>query len=119
MVPRARAAAESGFASKLRKVLSFSVTHRLVTPEASDDLVAIKCNLCEDTPLNPPGARRKTYSCEENCPTGALVRVDPIEYFSEIGRDAGVCVSRSDSRRRSKHSQERSTCARVAHRRSA
>jgi len=45
--------------------------------------------LCEDTPLNPPGARRKAYSCEENCPTGALVRVDPIEYFSEIGRAQG------------------------------
>jgi len=56
-----------------------------MAPAASDDLVAIKCNLCESTPLNPPGARRKAYSCEENCPTGALVRVDPIEYFSEIG----------------------------------
>jgi hypothetical protein len=59
-------------------------------PEASDDPVAIKCNLCEDTPLNPPGrAKRKAYSCEENCPTGALVRVDPIEYFSEIGPAQG------------------------------
>jgi Fe-S-cluster-containing dehydrogenase component/CRP-like cAMP-binding protein len=59
------------------------------TAAASDDVVAIKCNLCEATPLNPPGARRKAYSCEENCPTGALVRVDPIEYFSEIGPAQG------------------------------
>src|ERR1044072_3515615 len=84
MVPRASAPPNGRFASKLKKVLSFKIDPP-VAPETSDDLVAIKCNLCEDTPLNPPGVRRKKYSCEENCPTGALVRVDPIEYFSEIG----------------------------------
>ena len=78
----------SGFVSKLRKALSFKVEPPLPATQ-SDDVVAIKCNLCEDTPLNPPGARRKAYSCEENCPTGALVRVDPIEYFSEIGPSQG------------------------------
>ncbi len=57
---------------------------------ASDDVVAIKCNLCEDTPLNPAGARRPAYSCEENCPTGALVRVDPITYFDEIKNTQGL-----------------------------
>jgi hypothetical protein len=55
-----------------------------------DDVVAIKCNLCEQTPLNPTGARRKAYSCEENCPTGALVRVNPLEYFTEIGATQGL-----------------------------
>jgi Fe-S-cluster-containing dehydrogenase component/CRP-like cAMP-binding protein len=84
MVPRAAPPAANGFASKLRKAFSFRNVPA-ATLEPSDDPVAIKCNLCEDTPLNPPGARRKAYSCEENCPTGALVRVDPIEYFSEIG----------------------------------
>ncbi|HEX7335386.1 MAG TPA: cyclic nucleotide-binding domain-containing protein [Pyrinomonadaceae bacterium] len=84
MVPRASPPANSGFASKLKKALSFKIDPP-VAPETSDDLVAIKCNLCEHTPLNPDGVRRKKYSCEENCPTGALVRVDPIEYFSEIG----------------------------------
>jgi Fe-S-cluster-containing dehydrogenase component/CRP-like cAMP-binding protein len=87
MVPRA-APAPDGFAAKLRKFLSLR-NDRLATPEPSDDPVAIKCNLCEDTPLNPPGVRRKAYSCEENCPTGALVRVDPIEYFGEIGPAQG------------------------------
>jgi Fe-S-cluster-containing dehydrogenase component/CRP-like cAMP-binding protein len=55
-------------------------------PQASVPVVAVKCNLCENTPLNPLGKqrRRKAYSCEENCPTGALVRVNPREYFSEI-----------------------------------
>ena len=84
MVPRVSPPPNSGFASKLKKALSFKIDQP-VAPETSDDPVAIKCNLCEDTPLNPPGVRRKKYSCEENCPTGALVRVDPIEYFSEIG----------------------------------
>lgn len=88
MVPRSAPPANGSFASKLKNLLSFKIDPP-VAPEASDDLVAIKCNLCEDTPLNPPGARSKKYSCEENCPTGALVRVDPIEYFSEIGSSQG------------------------------
>jgi Fe-S-cluster-containing dehydrogenase component/CRP-like cAMP-binding protein len=57
----------------------------------SDDLVAIKCNLCNGTPLNPtdkatnkPVHKTQKYSCEENCPTGALKRIKPNEYFNEI-----------------------------------
>ena len=88
MVPRESPPPSSGFASKLRNAFRFKIEPPVVA-EASDDPVAIKCNLCESTPLNPPGARRKAYSCEENCPTGALVRVDPIEYFSEIGPSQG------------------------------
>src|SRR6185436_12443407 len=56
----------------------------------SEDMVAIKCNLCESTPLNPSGAKRPAYSCEENCPTGALVRVNPHEYFGEIEKTLGL-----------------------------
>ena len=78
-----------GVISKLKKLFSFRIDPA-VTPEPGDDVVAIKCNLCEETPLNPPGARRKAYSCEENCPTGALVRVDPLEYFNEIGATQGL-----------------------------
>lgn len=52
--------------------------------EQTDDLLAVKCNLCQGTPLNPPGAKVEAYSCELNCPTGALLRVDPHVYFSEI-----------------------------------
>jgi hypothetical protein len=84
MVPRTAPPPESGLKSKLKRALSFRI-EQPAPPAASDDVVANKCNLCEATPLNPPGARRKAYSCEENCPTGALVRVDPIRYFSEIG----------------------------------
>jgi hypothetical protein len=53
-------------------------------------MVAIKCNLCEHTPLNPEGAKRPAYSCELNCPTGALVRVNPQEYFDEVEKTLGL-----------------------------
>lgn len=55
-----------------------------------DNLLAVKCNLCQGTTLNPPSAKRKAYSCEENCPTGALVRVNPREYFSEVKNTVGL-----------------------------
>ncbi|HSE30277.1 MAG TPA: cyclic nucleotide-binding domain-containing protein [Pyrinomonadaceae bacterium] len=55
-----------------------------------DDVVAIKCNLCQNTGLNPAGAKRQAYSCEENCPTGALVRANPLEYFTEAGAAHGL-----------------------------
>src|ERR1051325_1164241 len=84
MVPRAVPAPANGFVTTLKKVFSLKID-RPAPPENSDDPVAIKCNLCEGTSLNPAGAKRKAYSCEENCPTGALVRVDPIEYFGELG----------------------------------
>jgi Fe-S-cluster-containing dehydrogenase component len=83
MVPReAPAPNGGGFVSKLARAFSFRIAEP-VAP-AGDDVVAIKCNLCEGTSLNPPGARRQAYSCEENCPTGALVRVNPVEYFDEV-----------------------------------
>jgi Fe-S-cluster-containing dehydrogenase component len=56
----------------------------------AEDVVAIKCNLCEHTPLNPQGAKKPSYSCEENCPTGALLRVDPVKYFTEIENTQGL-----------------------------
>jgi Fe-S-cluster-containing dehydrogenase component/CRP-like cAMP-binding protein len=59
---------------------------------ATDDLVAIKCNLCSNTPLNPKGKAesKRKYSCQENCPTGALVRVNPKEYFDEAKDAMGL-----------------------------
>lgn len=58
--------------------------------EQTDDLLAVKCNLCTGTELNPPGAGKQAYSCEENCPTGALLRVDPKSYFAEIKHIEGI-----------------------------
>jgi hypothetical protein len=54
-------------------------------------LLAVKCNLCSDRlTLNPKGTETQAYSCEENCPTGALVRVNPHKYFSEAGNAIGI-----------------------------
>jgi Fe-S-cluster-containing dehydrogenase component/CRP-like cAMP-binding protein len=56
----------------------------------TENLLAVKCNLCKGTGLNPPGASTAAYSCEENCPTGALLRVNPREYFDEINQAIGL-----------------------------
>jgi Fe-S-cluster-containing dehydrogenase component/CRP-like cAMP-binding protein len=88
MVPREATVNGGGFVSKLARVFSFRLEEPVA--QAGDDVVAIKCNLCEGTSLNPPGARRRAYSCEENCPTGALVRVNPVEYFDEVKAARGL-----------------------------
>ena len=110
MVPRdGEPVASEGLLTRLRKlfgsstapvVASTATLNEAKTEDAKgetkaeakpeDDMVAIKCNLCEHTPLNPEGARRPAYSCEENCPTGALVRVNPQEYFDEVGKTLGL-----------------------------
>lgn len=74
----------------LRNLISLA-PHQL--PERvteTKDLLAVKCNLCENTGLNPAGVQKQAYSCEENCPTGALVRVNPREYFSEARNSIGI-----------------------------
>lgn len=90
MVPRdAPAPARVNLVTRVKNLFSVSAPKPAAAEEA-DDMVAIKCNLCESTPLNPSGAARPAYSCEENCPTGALVRVNPQEYFGEIEKTLGL-----------------------------
>lgn len=71
---------------------SISLAPQVKFPESKTarELLAVKCNLCQDTPLNPKSATTPAYSCQENCPTGALVRVDPKEYFSEARKAIGI-----------------------------
>ncbi len=79
--------------SRLAKLLSpFSLREDKIPQPVTqtENLLAIKCNLCKDTGLNPPGAKEAAYSCEENCPTGALVRVNPREYFDEVNATIGL-----------------------------
>ncbi|MDQ2922007.1 MAG: cyclic nucleotide-binding domain-containing protein [Acidobacteriota bacterium] len=84
MVPRKRAAPPPPtLGYKIRKWLSLAPPELPEAVTATEDLLAVKCNLCNNTPLNPAGAKSKAYSCQENCPTGALVRVNPKEYFDE------------------------------------
>jgi Fe-S-cluster-containing dehydrogenase component/CRP-like cAMP-binding protein len=90
MVPReAVKIPQSNGSSTLRNLFSMKTETPAPIGEA-EDMIAIKCNLCEGTPLNPAGAKRPAYSCEENCPTGALVRVDPKDYFGEIEETLGL-----------------------------
>jgi Fe-S-cluster-containing dehydrogenase component/CRP-like cAMP-binding protein len=91
MVPRKSAVpAPPSFSRRLKSLFSLA---QPVAPEPvtdTEDLLAVKCNLCENTPLNPPGAKKAAYSCQENCPTGALVRVNPREYFNEATNAIGI-----------------------------
>ncbi|HEY6334191.1 MAG TPA: cyclic nucleotide-binding domain-containing protein, partial [Blastocatellia bacterium] len=75
---------------RLRQLLRLSPDPLPPAVEQTDDLVAVKCNLCDGTTLNPKGASRPAYSCEENCPTGALARIQPARYFDEIGEIKGL-----------------------------
>jgi Fe-S-cluster-containing dehydrogenase component/CRP-like cAMP-binding protein len=91
MVPRKPAAPPKiGFGGKLKSWISLAPPKEPSPVTEIENLLAVKCNLCQDTPLNPPGAKTKAYSCEQNCPTGALVRVNPREYFSEATRSIGI-----------------------------
>lgn len=76
--------------ARLRSVFSLGAAKLPAPVTQTESLLAVKCNLCKDTGLNPPGAKTAAYSCEENCPTGALVRVNPHEYFDEINKTFGL-----------------------------
>jgi Fe-S-cluster-containing dehydrogenase component/CRP-like cAMP-binding protein len=91
MVPKSAPTLPSmGFLGTLKSWLSLAP--QAEPPEVTDtkDLLAVKCNLCENTSLNPTAAKTPAYSCQENCPTGALVRVNPREYFSEAKNAIGI-----------------------------
>ncbi|MCS6884405.1 MAG: cyclic nucleotide-binding domain-containing protein [Acidobacteriota bacterium] len=67
---------------------------------AEEDLVAIKCNLCNNTPLNPTDKegnklyKTHKYNCVENCPTGACMRIQPTAEFDEIKGLLGKALKR-------------------------
>ena len=113
MVPREAPATSRTFLSTIGRLFSFRIDDA-PPPAAADDLVAIKCNLCEETSMNPPGARRQAYSCEENCPTGALVRVNPVEYFEEVNSAQGF-VFRDQTHAIGRNIHKRDPLARAWH----
>ena len=91
--PKEAAKTKGNFKLKLQEFLRLSPDPIPPPADATEDLVAIKCNLCSDrTGINPAGAKTRAYSCEENCPTGALARVNPREYFTEIGQIQGLLL---------------------------
>ncbi|HEV8484588.1 MAG TPA: cyclic nucleotide-binding domain-containing protein [Blastocatellia bacterium] len=95
MVSRKAASAPDGgkgLVWKLRDFLRLRPDPLPPPVDATDDLVAVKCNLCNGTSMNPPGSKKPAYACEESCPTGALARINPQEYFTEIGRIEGLLM---------------------------
>ncbi len=91
MVPRKSPVVQSpGLLGTLKAWFSLAPPTGPSPVTETEDLLAVKCNLCENTPLNPKGARNAAYSCQENCPTGALVRVNPREYFTEAKNAIGI-----------------------------
>ena len=88
--PGAKNGAEESRLAKLFSPFSLREDKMPAAVTQTENLLAIKCNLCKDTGLNPPGAKEAAYSCEENCPTGALVRVNPREYFDEVNATIGL-----------------------------
>jgi Fe-S-cluster-containing dehydrogenase component/CRP-like cAMP-binding protein len=94
----------------------FSLAPPATPPEVTetDNLLAVKCNLCNNTGLNPPGSKTHAYSCQENCPTGALVRVNPREYFSEVKNRIGI-VFQDQTHAIGRNIHKRDTLARLWH----
>jgi Fe-S-cluster-containing dehydrogenase component/CRP-like cAMP-binding protein len=91
MIPRKPGARPSrGVSAIFKSWFSLAPPEEPPPVTETEDLLAVKCNLCENTPLNPKGAKTAAYSCQENCPTGALVRVNPREYFREAKNSIGI-----------------------------
>jgi Fe-S-cluster-containing dehydrogenase component/CRP-like cAMP-binding protein len=90
MIPRVEKSEKPGILAGLNKFFSLGETKLPESVTDTENLLAVKCNLCQDTGLNPPGKKQQAYSCEENCPTGALLRVNPREYFSEVKNMVGL-----------------------------
>ena len=82
--------ATRNFAWKVKDLLRLQPDPLPPAVEGTDDLLAVKCNLCNSTGMNPEGSKTAKYSCEDNCPTGALARVTPSRYFSEIEQIEGA-----------------------------
>jgi Fe-S-cluster-containing dehydrogenase component/CRP-like cAMP-binding protein len=115
MVPKeSPVLSSSGVLGTLKSWLSLAP--QAEPPEVTDtkDLLAVKCNLCENTSLNPKGAKKPAYSCQENCPTGALVRVNPREYFSEAKNAIGI-VFKDRTHAIGRNIHKRDVPARVIH----
>lgn len=90
MIPRPKKETPHGAGATLGDLFRLTPDPLPPAVETLDDLVAVKCNLCNDRQsMNPPGSQTHKYSCEENCPTGALARINPREYFSEISQLEG------------------------------
>jgi Fe-S-cluster-containing dehydrogenase component/CRP-like cAMP-binding protein len=115
MVPRKPATVPSpGIGGRIKSWLSLAPPAMPPAVTDTSDLLAVKCNLCANTTLNPNGSKRAAYSCQENCPTGALVRVNPREYFAEAKNAIGI-VFKDQTHAIGRNIHQRDVPARVMH----
>ncbi len=115
MVPRKSAVPPTlGLGGILKSWLNLAPPTEPAPVTETADLLAIKCNLCENTSLNPKGAKKPAYSCQENCPTGALVRVNPREYFSEAKNAVGI-IFKDQTHAIGRNIHKRDVPARILH----
>jgi hypothetical protein len=115
MIPRkAEAPPPQTFPQQLKGWFSLAAPAPPQPVTATDNLLATKCNLCAGTELNPPGAKSSAFSCQENCPTGALVRVNPREYFAEVNARLGL-VYRDQTHAIGRNIHKRDTTALLWH----
>jgi len=115
MVPRKSAVPPTlGLGGILKSWLNLAPPTEPAPVTETADLLAIKCNLCENTSLNPKGAKKPAYSCQENCPTGALVRVNPREYFSEAKNAVGI-IFKDQTHAIGRNIHQRDVPARILH----
>lgn len=90
MIPRKPNLPHVSLPSKLVDWVTLARPRQPPEVTETENLLAVKCNLCNNTPINPKGTTHQAYSCEENCPTGALLRVNPREYFDEAKNAIGI-----------------------------
>ena len=115
MVPRkAVAGPPLGITGTIRTWFALTVPTSPPPVTETSDLLAVKCNLCANTTLNRNGSKKQAYSCQENCPTGALVRVNPREYFAEAGNAIGI-VFRDQTHAIGRNIHKRDTPALIFH----
>jgi Fe-S-cluster-containing dehydrogenase component/CRP-like cAMP-binding protein len=115
MVPRKGVSvrSQSGFRS-IKNWFSLAIPAAPPPVTDTSDLLAVKCNLCANTPLNPNQSKTRAYSCQENCPTGALVRVNPREYFAEAKNAIGI-VFKDQTHAIGRNIHQRDVPARIFH----
>jgi Fe-S-cluster-containing dehydrogenase component len=99
---------------RLKRMLRLAAEPLPPAVEQTDELLAVKCNLCAGTTLNRNGAKRQAYSCEESCPTGALLRVDPGSYFAEIKNIEGL-IFKGPTQAIARHTSHKDAGKRVMH----
>jgi Fe-S-cluster-containing dehydrogenase component len=115
MVPRTPTANAPSVGGRLLSWFDLSPPDPPRAVTETEDLLAVKCNLCNNTPLNPAHKKSRAFSCQESCPTGALVRVNPREYFAEAKNAIGI-VFKDQTHAIGRNIHRRDTPALVFHR---